>query len=405
MARVTAEPDSSRSIGYARIVIDGLNQMPKDTSFRIWREGYPTPNLGPRGWQVREERLKPMQMVVEDTQVVLVVSPAVTRFLDVEPYVFALPAAGVEAPLFWPDTIDVFEGDLPPATEQPPDEPVTQVSPSGANRGGNGSTGVPAAGTAPPTTTTEAVASPIATPPTQSPRPDSKDGAKAPLILAGVAGLMLLVLVGGGAWWLWLRPVDEPPPAPIAQVPPSPPAVPAPVTPPTPPPAPIPTPTPAPIPAPTPVPAPTPAPDPGPILSTPPPPGPAAPTWPEGTDSLTLRDLVERAPNPAGIHSAALRRQAEGRHDDAFVLFEEAAARGHAAAMTAIGRMYDPNGFVPGRPFSNPDPRSAARFYRDAARAGDPTVGAPRSALRETLDAQAQRGNGSAASALQEFWP
>ena len=389
MASVTAEPDSSRSIGYARIVIDGLKQMPEDTGFRIWREGYPTPNLGPRGWQVREERLKPMQMVVEGTQVVLVVSPTITRFLDVEPYVFALPAAGVEAPLFWPDTIDVFEGDLPPATEQPAEEPVTRLALPATNRGLDGPAWTPSTEAAAPVSAeTPPVTPPIATPLTPTPRSESKDGTKLPLILAGIAALMLLVLLGGAAWWYWLRPVDPPPPpAPITQVPPNPPAVPPQVTPPTPEPTPDPTPTP------------------GPILSTPPAPGPTAPTWPDGTDSLTLRDLVQRAANPAGIHAAALRRQAAGRYDDAFVLFEEAAERGHAEAMTAIGRMYDPNGFVPGRPFSNPDPRSAARFYRDAARAGDLAVGAPRAALRETLDAQAQRGSGSAASALQEFWP
>ncbi len=212
-----------------------------------------------------------------------------------------------------------------------------------------------------------------------------------PLILAGVAVLMLLVLLGGGAWWFWFRPAESPPTTPIAQAPTAPtaqerpnlPPAPEPVTPP----------------------APVPPPDPGPILSTPPAPGPAAVTWPDGTDSLSLRDLVERAPNPAGIHAAALRRQAEGRHDDAFVLFEEAADRGHGPAMTAVGRMYDPNGFLPGKPFANPDPRSAARFYRDAARAGDPGAEAPRAALREALEAQARSGNGTAASALQEFWP
>ena len=271
--------------------------------------------------------------------------------------------------------------------EQPTDEPATRLSLPVANRGEDGATGTASTGPTPIEAPT--VAPPIATP---TPRPEPKDGTRAPLILAGIAGLMLLVLLGGGAWWFWLRPVDPPPaappaappPGPIAQIPPT---VPPPVTPPAP------------------VQTPAPTPDPGPIPATPPAPGPAAPTWPDGTDSLTLRDLVERAPNPAGIHAAALRRQAEGRHDDAYVLFEEAAARGHAAAMTAIGRMYDPNGFVPGRPFSSPDPRSAARFYRDAARAGDPAVGAPRAALRETLDAQAQRGNSSATSALQEFWP
>lgn len=134
------------------------------------------------------------------------------------------------------------------------------------------------------------------------------------------------------------------------------------------------------------------------------PPPPRSP-WPDNTDGLALPELVQRAPDAAGIFAAALRRQATGRHDDALVLFEEAADRGHAPALTALARLYDPNGFVAGRPFRTPDPRAAARYYRDAARAADPAAAAPREALRQSLEGQARDNNSTAASALQEFWP
>ncbi len=70
MAAVTAEPDDSRPSGHARIVIDGVAQAPADAGFRIIREGYPTPNLGRRGWQVGEERLKPIAVLNEAGRVV-----------------------------------------------------------------------------------------------------------------------------------------------------------------------------------------------------------------------------------------------------------------------------------------------------------------------------------------------
>jgi TPR repeat protein len=145
-------------------------------------------------------------------------------------------------------------------------------------------------------------------------------------------------------------------------------------------------------------PAPTPAPAPPRPVAPPP------PTWPEGTDSLSLQDLVARAPNVLGIHDAALRRQAAGRHDDALVLFEEAAEKGHAPALTALGRLYDPVGFEPGKPFRSPDPRAAARYYRDAVQKGDGAAAQRRAALKTFLESQAAT-NPSAADALKEFWP
>jgi TPR repeat protein len=105
------------------------------------------------------------------------------------------------------------------------------------------------------------------------------------------------------------------------------------------------------------------------------------------------------------VTEIALRRQARGQHDDALLLLEVAAGQNHGPALTALARLYDPNGFRPGRPFGNPDPRQAARLYRDAARAGDAAAEAPRAALRAWLEAEAARGNPTAPLALREFWP
>ncbi len=135
-----------------------------------------------------------------------------------------------------------------------------------------------------------------------------------------------------------------------------------------------------------------------------PPPSPVA-AWPDGTDHLTPAEVVARAPDAAGIHAVALRRQLRDRHDDALVLFEEAADRGVAPAITALARLYDPNGFQPGRPFSSPDPRLAALYYRRAEQAGDTQASAPRAALRAYLEREAAAGNATAGDALREFWP
>lgn len=363
MATVTAEPDDSRP-NHARIVIDGLSALPADPGFRIIREGYPTPNLGRRGWQVGEERLKPVAVTQEGGRVVLVVGPAVTMHLEIEPYLFAMPAAGIEAALFWPDTIDVFVGEIPEETVVPADEPPPPSAKAPTP------TATPATATPAPDLDATRITPPPALPPALppdpkpvpvTPKPDPHGGSRLPLILGGVLVLLLLV-GGGGTWWV----MNQPP-------------------------------------------APPPAPPPGPernqTRAENVPPAPPAPVWPEGTDALSPGDVVARAPNPAGIHAVALRRQAEGRHDDALVLFEEAAERGHGPSMTAVARMYDPNGFVPGRPFRNPDPRAAAKYYRDAVRAGDAAAEAPRAALRATLDGMAGQGNGLAESYLREFWP
>ncbi len=145
-----------------------------------------------------------------------------------------------------------------------------------------------------------------------------------------------------------------------------------------------------------------------PFLASPPsalPPPVAAPIWPDGTDGLTVAEVVAQAPDARGVLAVGLRRQAAGRHDDALVLFEVAAEASIAEAHTALARLYDPLGFIPGRPFRSPDVRQAAKHYREAERLGDAQAAARRAALRAFLEQEAAAGSGTARDALQEFWP
>ena len=318
------ENDRRFSLGHARITLAGVG-APSDGGFRILREGYAASNLGRRGWQVQEEKLTPVEIRQEGADTVLVIGPRLTRHLEPGPLVFLLPATGLEASLFWPDDIDVFDGELPPEPVMPREPDVAPAPPQVA-----AAQPAPARSPAPPLPREEvAVAA------------KQQVASRTPL-LAGI-GLLLLAVIGGAAWWF----PPAPPPDPVT----------------------------------------------------------VGRPWLERSDGMNLRDLVQSASDAAAIHAAALRRQAAGRHDDALVLFEEAGERGHAPALTAVSRLYDPIGFVAGRPFRAPDPRAAARYYRDAVQKGDAAAEAPRAALKTWLEEQARAGNGTAETALREFWP
>jgi TPR repeat protein len=193
--------------------------------------------------------------------------------------------------------------------------------------------------------------------------------------------LLVLLLAGGGGgayWWFVLR---EPAPI-VANAPPSPPT-------------------------------PPPAEPPAPRVPEPPrqaePPLPpvrpqAEPTAPASLDSLAVPEVIARAASPAAIAEEAARRFDAGRHDDALLLWEAAARAGHAAAITRLAGLYDPVGFQPGRPFRDPDPRQAARHYRDAIAAGDAAAAEPRARLRRWLEDRAREGDINAPLTLRDFW-
>lgn len=358
--------------GHALIRFQGLAAAPADPRFRITREGYPTANLGPGGWQVEPHTLAgTLTSTVEGTAagIALLIGPAVTRWLEPGPVTFQL-AHQPRVPLFWPDDIAPYDGPWPPPDLVPPPPPKPEPEARRVEE-------KPLAQPEP----VRKVEAPVAIDPPPPAPPPIPPTPGTPWAMISLVVLLLAAAGIGGAWWIgWLSPltcrlaaIDCPPP-----------------------PAPTPAPTPAPAPAPTPAPTPTPAPAPAPT---------PVPGWPDSSDGLSLRDVVARAPNAEGILAAALRRQQQGRHDDALVLFEEAAERGVARAMTALARLYDPVDFHRGEPFASPDPRQAARYYRDAVRAGDAAAAPLRQRLREWLQQQAAAGNTTAQDALQEFWP
>lgn len=120
---------------------------------------------------------------------------------------------------------------------------------------------------------------------------------------------------------------------------------------------------------------------------------------------LSVREVIARAESTLAIDREGGRRLQAGQPDDGVLLLEAAAGKGESGAMAQLAKLYDPNGFDPKGPIPSPDVREAARYYRDAAQAGDKDVDAPRALLHERLQGEAQKGSMSAELALRDFWP
>lgn len=139
----------------------------------------------------------------------------------------------------------------------------------------------------------------------------------------------------------------------------------------------------------------TPAPEPAQppsVTAAAPPAAPAADVQaPPSSTPPNARTLAELALLPVDeVGELARKAQADDRHDDALLLFEAAAGRGHGPSHTAIGRLYDPNGFVPGKPFSKPNRGKAVERYRAALESGDASAQASYDALVDRLRLEAR---------------
>lgn len=347
--RAAADPAHPEG-GHAIVLLQGVMAPPADPRFRILREGWAKGTLGPDGWQVGDALLSPDRVEPSPQGVRLHLGPQVVDWLEAGPVLFAVPAAGLQAPLFWPDVPPLHGGsghtmaEAPRAPPPPAPRPPLPIEDSDA---------------------TIAVAARPAPPPEPPPLPVPQPAAGT-RVGSALSWLLLLVLLGigaGGAWWWQFG--REHPPAPLAQAP-APPA-PEPALPPV-----------RPL---------------------------AEPQQPATLDGLTVPEVIERAASPAAIAAEAARRFDAGRYDDALLLWEAAARAGHAPAITRLAGLYDPVGFVPGRPFRDPDPRQAARHYRDAVAAGDAAAAEPRARLRRWLDDRAQEGDRNAPLTIGDFWP
>lgn len=347
--RAAADPAHPEG-GHAILLLQGVTEVPADARFRILREGWSKGTLGPDGWQVGDALLSPDRAEPSPQGVRLYLGPRIVDWLEAGPVIFRLPAAGIEAALFWPDVPPLHGGRgysiaeaPPPAPPAPPPRPA--AAPQAADPDATIALAPPPAPVPPP----------LSVP--QPAGPMVKRRSALPWILAV---LLLLGPGGGGAyWWFVLR---EPAPI-VAEVPPEPPPALPPVR------------------------------------------EPAEAQAPATLDGLSVPEVIERAASPAAIAEEAARRFAAGRYDDALLLWEAAARAGHAPALTRLAGLYDPVGFQPGQPFRDPDPRQAARHYRDAVAGGDAAAAVPRARLRQWLEDRAREGDINAPLTIRDFWP
>ncbi|MEI6160778.1 MAG: hypothetical protein WCP77_13145, partial [Roseococcus sp.] len=97
--------------------------------YRIRREGYQASNLGQRGWQVSEEVLRPVAVEAAGDDTVFILGPRITRHMEPGPVHLVLPGLG-ETGFFWPETIEVFDGELPPDPVIPAERPAQPPAPN-----------------------------------------------------------------------------------------------------------------------------------------------------------------------------------------------------------------------------------------------------------------------------------
>ena len=349
---VQVEPDPAHPAGHALIRVLGAAGAVDAPGFRLQRDaGWGDDKLGPGGWQSSDALLAPDRAEASGGDLLLYAGWGICRHLEAGVYELSVPGAGLaQEGVYWPDIVPLHSGvslpviapaAVPVAVSAASPEPKPAPAPEPLQQPASAATQVP----------DETLVRPLAEP------PPAKPGTAIATIIA--AGVLLALLAGGGAYY-WLN--REPGQA--ATTPAVPPVAAAP-----------------------------PAPE---IAPTPP--------APAGLGGLSVPDVLAQAPNPAAITAEGERRLRGDRRDDGLLLLEAAADRSDPAAAASLARLYDPVLFQPGGPIPQPDPRQAARYYRDAARSGA-DVAAAREALRQDLQTRVQRGDLGANLSLKDFWP
>lgn len=364
MSKVSVIPDPAHPAGHALVRVAGAAPFASQPGFRVQRDaGWGDDKLGPGGWQSSDALLQPIRAEADGRDLLLHVGWDVCQHLEAGMYELSVPSADMEpAGAFWPEIVPMHSGPSHvPAPEPSRPLPVAEPDPAKAEV------------RAPPKPKlTPGPAMPLPTLDPPPPGPGALSGGGGAAVAAGV-GLLVVLLVAAGVGYYALRdpaaptdtqvavrpatpsPFDSAPPS-VEPSPPQPPSLPPPV--------------------------------------------PAAP----GLGSMSVPDVIAKAPDTAAIRAEGEQRLSGDRKDDGLLLLEAAADRSDSAAMAAMARLYDPVVFQPGGPIPRADARQAARYYRDAARGGA-DVAAARDALRRLLQAQAQGGNMGADLMLKDFWP
>src|SRR4051812_42477275 len=100
---VRIEQDTAYPAGHAVIRIVGVAGSNGPFGYRLRRDEFDEGNFGPLGWQVAEALLSPAEHSTDGGDLLLHVGPSVVQHIVSGVYHFALPAAGIETVVFWPD--------------------------------------------------------------------------------------------------------------------------------------------------------------------------------------------------------------------------------------------------------------------------------------------------------------
>ena len=343
MSSITVTADPAHPAGHALVRVAGAAGSVAAPGFRLQRDaGWGDDKLGPGGWQSSDALLQPASAEQDGADLLLHVGWDVCHHLEAGVYELSVPAAGVEPTgVFWPDIVTLHAGSTLPAVPAPPAPRKPMPKPLDTE----------ATVRIPPVI--QEPVQPSAPPRTGQPKPLPAPGVFARRRRAAVlAGAGLLLLAAGSAYYILRGSAGTTPQV----VPPS--------------------------------------------ASAPRESTVAAPTL----GSLSVPDVIAKAPDTAAIRAEGEQRLSGNRKDDGLLLLEAAADRADAAANAVLARLYDPVVFQPGGPIPRADARQAARYYRDAARGGA-DVATARDALRRLLQTQAQGGNLGADLMLKDFWP
>ncbi|QGT74459.1 hypothetical protein [Parasaccharibacter apium] len=119
--------------------------------------------------------------------------------------------------------------------------------------------------------------------------------------------------------------------------------------------------------------------------------------------NMSPADAVKQLVTPAAIGQEGWRRIRAGQGDAGLRLLGYAATKHDPVSLQRMGELYDPARFRTDGPIPQPNPREAARYYREALLAGNQDVRSERDSLLAALRKKAENGDQEAAFTLQEY--